>query len=408
MNSNITKHINDSAKIDFSSIHELLINNSISPSYTSIDKSQITVAKPSLPPLNDFLPMLQEVWRSGIVTNNGPFHQRLEKELCSYLEVPNISVFSNGTLALLIAIKSLELKGEVITTPYSFVATSHVISWNGLTPVFCDIERDTLNICAKRIEPLITEKTSAILATNVYGMPCDFIGIQKIADKYNLKVIYDSAHAFGIKKDNKTILNEGDLSILSFHGTKVFTTFEGGAIICKNNKMKKKLDMYKNFAFETETSVVGQGINAKMNEFQAALGVLQLKHIDNWINIRSRLYRLYKNKLENINGVGLNIFPKNVKNNFSYFPIFIDKKEYGMSRDSLFEKLIENNILARRYFFPLISEFPLYKKQESSKKENLSIAHEISKKVICLPLHTHLTDADISEIANLIIKYSIK
>ena len=214
-----------------------------------------------------------------------------------------------------------------------------------ITPVFCDIDKNSLNISAKKIEQLINEKTSAILATNVYGMPCDFSSIQKIADKYNLKIIYDSAHAFGVKQDNKTILNEGDLSILSFHGTKVFTTFEGGAIICKNKKIKKQLDMFKNFAFETEISVMGHGINAKMNEFQAALGVLQLKHVDNWINIRGRIHNLYTSKLKNVNGIGLNPFPKNVKNNFSYFPIFIDKEKYGLSRDVLYEKLTENSVL---------------------------------------------------------------
>ena len=310
-------------------------------------------------------------------------------------------------MALLLGIKALGLKGEIITTPYSFVATTHVISWNGLKPVFCDIDENTLNISPKNIEPLINEKTSAILATNVYGRPCDFNFIEKIAQKYNLKVIYDSAHAFGVEDEKQSILNYGDLSILSFHGTKVFTTFEGGAVVSQNNKNKDKLDKLKNFAYNGETSIVGHGINAKMNEFQSALGVLQLKHVENYINIRRSLWKFYINELQGIEGIEIKKFPKNIKNNFSYFPIFVDEEKYGISRDELYHRLINKNIFARRYFYPLISDFKPYSNNRTASHETLPAAYKVSRSVICLPLHTHLNRSNIIKISN-IIKSSYK
>ena len=372
-------------------------------SYVSNDNSDIiTVSKPSLPPVEEFIPLIQQIWRSGQITNNGEFHKKFENVLGEYLDNKNVSLVANGTLALLLALKALDVKGEVITTPYSFVATSHVLNWNGLTPIFCDINPKTLNICSKKIEPLITENTTAILATHVYGRPCDLEKIDLIAKKYNLKVIYDAAHAFGVKVNNKSLLNFGDVSAVSFHGTKVFTTFEGGAVVAKNNDIKLKIDMYKNFAFKNENTVVDVGINAKMNEFQAALGLLQFKYFDKYINCRKRLYNYYLSKLKHISGIDLNFIPKNLIYNYSYLPIFINKKKFGKSRDELYDHLKHNNILARKYFYPLITDYPSYKNSKNSSHKDIPNAFKISRSVLCLPLHTSLDTKIINKIIYLI------
>ena len=372
-------------------------------SYVANDNSDIiTVSKPSLPPVEEFIPLVKQIWRSGQITNNGDFHKKFENVLGEYLDNKNVSLVANGTLALLLALKALDVKGEVITTPYSFVATSHVLNWNGLTPIFCDINPKTLNICSNKIEPLITENTTAILATHVYGRPCDLEKIDLIAKKYNLKVIYDAAHAFGVKVNNKSLLNFGDVSAVSFHGTKVFTTFEGGAVVAKNNDIKLKIDMYKNFAFKNENTVVDVGINAKMNEFQAALGLLQFKYFDKYINCRKRLYNYYLSKLKHISGIDLNFIPKNLVYNYSYLPIFINEKQFGKSRDDLYNHLKYNNILARKYFYPLITDYPSYKNSKNSSHEDIPNAFKISRSVLCLPLHTSLDTKIIDKIIYLI------
>ncbi|WP_413242925.1 DegT/DnrJ/EryC1/StrS family aminotransferase [Providencia sp. PROV228] len=362
--------------------------------------NNITVTSPLLPPLEELTPYLEDIWSRKWLTNNGYYHQLLEKELCNYLKVDYISLFSNGTLALITALQSLELKGEVITTPYSFVATSHAILLNNLKPVFVDIDPNTFNIDPKKIEEAITENTSAILPVHVYGNPCDHDAIQEIADKHGLKVIYDAAHAFGVTKNGLSILNWGDLSILSFHATKAYSTIEGGAIICHTKEMKEKLDRLKNFGYESETEISMLGSNAKMNEVQAAFGLATLKHIDNAINIRNNIANLYREKISAIKGLTYLSHVEGVNFNDSYFPIFINENEFGMSRDQLYFKLRENNILSRRYFYPLITDFDFYKENPHIIKHDLSISKAVSDNVICLPIHHSITTEDI----NLILK----
>lgn len=365
---------------------------------------KIYVTKPFLPPLEEFLPYLEDIWREKWLTNNGKYHQLLEERLRDYLGVKYLSLFSNGTLALLTALQTLRITGEVITTPYSFVATTHALWWNNIMPVFVDIEPETFNINPEKIEAAITPKTSAILPVHVYGNPCNIERLKEIADVYGLKIIYDSCHAFGVKIRGTSILNFGDLSVLSFHATKVYTTFEGGAIICHDETTKKRIDYLKNFGFANETTVVGPGINAKMNEFQAALGVLQLKYVDQSIEKRKKLADLYRKALKDIPGVKyLNDLPE-TRHNYQYFPILIDKKEYGIERDRLYEILKENNIYSRRYFYPLISHFPIYRNLESAKPSNLPVAEEITKKVLCLPIYPDLSEEQLSLIVDIIAR----
>ncbi|WP_426578382.1 DegT/DnrJ/EryC1/StrS family aminotransferase [Xenorhabdus stockiae] len=357
--------------------------------------NNITVTSPLLPPLEELTPYLEDIWSKKWLTNNGHYHQLLEKELCGYLGVDYISLFSNGTLALITALQALELKGEVITTSYSFVATSHAILLNNLKPVFVDIDPNTFNLDPKKIEEAITEHTSAILPVHVYGNPCDNDSIQKIADKYGLKVVYDAAHAFGVTKDGISVLNWGDLSILSFHATKAYSTIEGGAIICHTKEMKNKLDRLKNFGYESEIQISMLGSNAKMNEIQAAFGLATLKHIDNAINIRNGIAKIYREKISTIKGLSCLSPVEGVNFNDSYFPIFIDEKEFGMSRDQLYFKLKEKNILSRRYFYPLITDFNFYKENPSIIKHNLDISKKLSDSVICLPIHHEISSDDI-------------
>ena len=371
-------------------------------STNSNNRNPIYVTRPVLPDLDEFMPYLKEIWDTKILSNSGPFHEQLEKELAKFLGVPYLSLFANGTLALVTALQVLRIKGEVITTPYSFVATAHSLWWNNIKPVFVDIEPEFLNLNPEKIEEAITPETTAILPVHIYGNPCNMDRIKEIADVYGLKVIYDAAHAFGVLYDGTSILNHGDLSILSFHATKVFNTMEGGAIICHDKTTKQRIDYLKNFGFADETVVVAPGINSKMNEMQAALGLLQLKSHNQNIEKRKSIVNTYRNKLSGIDGISFLNFQKNVESNYSYFPVFIDEKAYGKSRDQLYEKLKNNNIFSRRYFFPLISDFPVYRGLESSKVDNLPIAKQVSEKVLCLPLYPDLSQNDIDRIVNII------
>ncbi len=358
------------------------------------------VTKPSLPDLDEFIPYLKEIWRNKILTNNGPFHQQLEKELSDFLGVKYVSLFANGTLALVTALQVLRVTGEVITTPYSFVATTHSLWWNNINPVFVDIEPEFCNLDPERIEVAITPKTTAILPVHVYGNPCKVERIQEIADIYGLKVIYDAAHAFGVQYRGKSICDFGDLSVLSFHATKVFNTMEGGAIICHDAASKKRIDYLKNFGFAGETKVMAPGINSKMNEMQAALGLLQLKHYDDNEQKRKAVAEMYRQGLSQVKGIAIMPEPINTITNHSYFTIFVNERDYGLSRDHLYEKLKQNGIFGRRYFYPLISQFPMYKSLDSATPNNLIVASRMSNEIICLPIYPDLEP----EIINLIIK----
>lgn len=369
-----------------------------------MDNELITVTSPLLPNLDDFNEMLKQIWASKWITNNGSFHKQLEKELAVYLKVPYISLFTNGTLPLITALQALRITGEVITTPYSFVATTHALWWNGIKPVFVDIDPTTGNINPDKIEAAITPKTTAIMPVHVYGKPCDTKRIQEIADQYGLKVIYDAAHAFGVEVNGESILNAGDLSTLSFHATKVYNTVEGGAMVMHDEKMKKRIDYLKNFGFANETTVVGSGINSKMDEVRSAYGLLNLKQVDAAIEARHQVAIKYREVLRNVEGVTFFDDIPSVRHNYSYFPIFIDAKKYGMTRDELYFKMKEQNVLGRRYFYPLISEFSTYRGLESAKPENLPEAHKMADSVICLPMHHALSNDDIQRILDSIIK----
>lgn len=358
---------------------------------------KIYVTQPYLPPLEEFVPYLEQIWANKVLTNGGPFHQQLEQALCDYLGVPHISLFSNGTLALITALQALDIKGEVITTPYSFVATAHALLWQNCTPVFVDIEPHTLNLDPAKIEAAITPQTTAILPVHCYGNPCDTEAIQKIADQYKLRVIYDAAHAFGVEDAGGSILRHGDLSVLSFHATKVFNTFEGGAIVCRDAKTKQHIDHLKNFGFVDETTVVAPGINGKMSEINAAFGLLQLEHMPTVMQRRAEIDALYREQLANIPGITCLPKGNQIVANHSYFPILIGP-EYPLSRDALYEKLKEHGIYARRYFYPLISDFPMYKSLPSSTAETLKEAQASAASVLCLPIFPALTPADQNKI----------
>ena len=366
--------------------------------------SNIFVTQPFLPPLEEFEVYLKQIWESKILTNNGQFHQELEEKLCEYLGVKYISLFTNGTLALITALQALKITGEVITTPFSFVASTHSLYWNSIRPVFCDIEENYFTLDPDKIEALITPQTTAILPVHVYGNPCNNDKIQQIANAYNLKVIYDAAHAFGVKVNNNSIFNFGDLSILSFHATKVFNTFEGGAIVSHTPEMKQHIDDLKNFGFRDEVTVVSPGINAKMNEIQAAMGLLQLKHVDVLIEKRRTVDRLYREGLKNVKGIRLLSPEPNVCYNHSYFPVLVDEEFYGKSRDALYEELKRNNIYGRRYFYPLISQFSIYSGLTSAQKGKMPIAERTAEQVICLPIYPDLNTEAIYEICSIIIK----
>ena len=364
----------------------------------------ITVTSPLLPGLEEFNEVLKEIWASKWITNNGRFHKLLEKELAAYLRVPYISLFTNGTLPLITALQALRISGEVITTPYSFVATTHSLWWNGIKPVFVDIDPRTGNIDPNKIEAAITPKTTAIMPVHVYGKPCDTQRIQEIADKYGLKVIYDAAHAFGVEINGESILNAGDMSTLSFHATKVYNTIEGGALVMHDETTKKRIDYLKNFGFAGETEIVAPGINSKMDEMRAAYGLLNLKQVDVAIEARHQVAIRYRNALRTVSGISFFDDMPGVKHNYSYFPIFINADEYGIARDELYFKMKEQNVMGRRYFYPLISTFTTYRGLPSAVPENLPEAHKMADSVICLPMHHVLSEKDVERIINCIIK----
>ncbi len=398
-----------------------------------MDNKQITVTSPLLPNLDEFHELLKEIWDSKWITNNGSFHRQLEAALAEYLKVPYVSLFTNGTLPLLTALQALRITGEVITTPYSFVATTHSIWWNGCKPVFVDVDPKTGNMDPDKIEAAITPKTTAIMPVHCYGKPCDVRRIKEIADKYGLKVIYDAAHAFAleipkneadyklafdeannvfnpsqasrkIEVETESILNWGDMSTLSFHATKVYNTIEGGAMIMHDAETKKRIDYLKNFGFAGETTVVGPGINSKVDEMRAAYGLLNLKQVDAAIKARKETADTYREALRGVEGLTFYEDMPGVKHNYSYFPIFIDVEKYGMTRDEIYFKMKEANVLGRRYFYPLISEFSTYRGLESARKENLPNAHKMADTVICLPMHHELSEEDMDRILNLIVK----
>ena len=369
-----------------------------------MNKDIITVTSPLLPNLDEFTESLKEIWESKWITNNGQFHQKLEAALAEYLKVPYVSLFTNGTLPLLTALQALRITGEVITTPYSFVATTHALWWNGIKPVFVDIDPSTGNIDPQKIEAAITPRTTAILPVHVYGKPCDTEAIQAIADKYGLKVIYDAAHAFGVEVNGESLLNAGDMSTLSFHATKVFNTIEGGAMVMHDEKTKQRIDYLKNFGFANEVEVVGPGINSKMDEIRSAYGLLNLKQVDAAIAARQKVAVAYREALRNVDGISFWDDMPGVRHNYSYFPIFVDAEKYGMTRDELYMKMKDQGVWGRRYFYPLISEFSTYRGLESSRPENLPNAHMMADTVICLPMHHALTEAEIDKIIMVISK----
>ena len=369
-----------------------------------MNKKNITVTSPLLPNLDEFHEMLKEIWDSKWITNNGQFHKQLEKALCEYLKVPYISLFTNGTLPLLTALQALRITGEVITTPYSFVATTHSIWWNGCKPVFVDIDPRTGNIDPDKIEAAITPKTTAIMPVHVYGKPCDTKRIKEIADKYGLKVIYDAAHAFGVEVNGESVLNAGDMSTLSFHATKVYNTLEGGALVMHDEQTKKRIDYLKNFGFAGETEVVAPGINSKVDEVRSAYGLLNLKQVDSAIAARKKVAIRYREALRDVPGIRFFDDMPGVRHNYSYFPVFIDAEKYGMTRDELYFKMKEQGVLGRRYFYPLISTFSTYRGLPSAAPENLPVATKMANEVICLPMHHALSEEDIQRILNTIIR----
>lgn len=381
-----------------------------------MNQYKITVTSPLLPDLDEFNELLREIWKSKWITNNGSFHQQLEKALAEYLKVPYISLFTNGTLPLLTALQALRITGEVITTPYSFVASTHSIWWNGCRPVFVDIEEKTCGIDPEKIEAAITPKTTAIMPVHCYGKPVNIDAIQAIADKYGLKVIYDAAHAFGVEVNGKSVLSAGDMSTLSFHATKVYNTLEGGALIVKDEETKKRIDYLKNFGFVGETEVVAPGINSKMDELRCAYGLLNLQQVDAAIAARKEVARKYVEALKDISGIRIPSYiqesldnsplstgeRQRVRLNYSYFPIFVNAKEYGMTRDQLYFKMREANVYGRRYFYPLISTFSTYRGLPSAAPENLPIATKIADEVICLPIHHELHQSDINLVIDIV------
>lgn len=367
-----------------------------------MENRNITVTSPLLPDLDEFHQMLKEIWDSKWITNNGSFHRQLEKELADYLKVPYISLFTNGTLPLITALQALHVTGEVITTPYSFVATTHSLWWNGIKPVFVDIDPATCNLDPAKIESAITSRTTAIMPVHCYGKPCDVKEIQRIADKYGLKVIYDAAHAFGVEVDGDSVLNAGDMSTLSFHATKVYNTIEGGALVMHDEKTKRRIDYLKNFGFKSETEVVAPGINSKMDEIRSAYGLLALKQVDASIERRRQVAVRYRSELRGVPGITFFDDMPGVRHNYSYFPIFVDAEKYGMTRDELYQKMKDKGVLSRRYFYPLISSFGTYSGLESSDPANLPVANRIADSVLCLPMHHELSEEDMDKIISLI------
>ena len=364
----------------------------------------ITVTSPLLPDLSELVKSLEQIWKYKWLTNCGPFHQKLEVELCEYLKVKHLSLFTNGTLPLITALQALHITGEVITTPYSFVATTHAIWWNGLKPVFVNVDPVTCNINPEKIEEAITPQTTAIMPVHVYGTPCDTERIQAIADKHGLKVIYDAAHAFGVEVNGKSVLEAGDMSTLSFHATKVYNTVEGGALIMHDKETKRYIDYLRNFGFSGETEIVAPGINSKMDEMRAAYGLINLKQANAAIESRRQVAMWYRDALKDVKGISyLNDMP-NVRHNYAYFPIFVDADVYGMTRDELYAKMKAGNVLGRRYFYPLISNLAVYRSLESAAPSHLPVANKIADSVICLPMYAGLTKEETERVVAQIVQ----
>jgi dTDP-4-amino-4,6-dideoxygalactose transaminase len=366
-----------------------------------MDRKPTYVTRPFLPPLEEFLPYLESIWESRWLTNAGPFHERLESDLARHLGVDHLALFTNGTIGLVTALQALRITGEVITTPYSFVATAHSLLWNNIRPVFVDVDPITCNLDPALVEAAITPQTTAILAVHCYGTPCDVAALQDLADKYNLKIIYDAAHAFRVSLGNESVLRHGDLSVLSFHATKVFHTFEGGAIVCPDAKTKQRIDFLKNFGFADEVTIVAAGINGKMSEIQAAMGLAQLPHIEELIRLRGEVDATYRRELANVPGITLPPDPVGFTPNYSYFPIFVETG-YGITRDGLYDRLRQQNIFARRYFYPLISDMPMYRGLASASPENLPQARRLADRVLCLPIYPDLPSDDLRRTIDLI------
>lgn len=354
----------------------------------------IFVTEPSLPPLDDFIPYLRKIWDNKWLTNNGEFHRKFEAALAEYLGVKYVSLFTNGMIALQVGMQALRITGEVITTPFTFVATTHAIHWNNCAPVFCDIEPDTFTMDPAKVESLITPRTTALMPVHVYGNPCDNEKLQKIADTYGLKLFYDAAHVFGVRKDGVSVCNWGDLSMLSFHATKVFNTFEGGALVTNDENLKKRIDFLKNFGFADEVTVVAPGSNGKMDEFRAAYGLLQLKMVDGEIAKRQKVAERYREALADVPGISTLYDLPGVRHNYAYFPIRVNAKKYGCTRDVLYEKLKAQNIMSRRYFYPLCSDFPTYRGLPSATAENLPVATKVAQEILCLPMYAELKDQE--------------
>jgi dTDP-4-amino-4,6-dideoxygalactose transaminase len=366
------------------------------------ENKPVFVTQPSLPPLEEFISSLKQIWENKILTNNGPFHRQFEKELAEYLGVEYLSLFANGTLALVTALQALRITGEVITTPFSFVATTHSLWWNNIKPVFADIEPGYFNLDPGRVEAAITPQTTAIMPVHVYGNPCQVDRFQQLADAYGLKLIYDAAHAFGVKMNGNSVLQFGDLSVLSFHATKVFNTFEGGAIVCHDEVTKRRIDNLKNFGFLNETTVVIPGINAKMNEVQAAMGLLQLKYVDESIRKRREIAQYYRNCLQGIKGIRCLDDMAGVEHCYPYFPVLIDKDKYGKTRDQVYDLLKQHNIYGRRYFYPLISQFQTYRGLPSALPENLPVATTVGDQALCLPIFSELGMESVNRIVQIL------
>lgn len=366
-----------------------------------MNNKPIYVTQPSMPDLEEFLPYLREIWENKILTNSGPFHQRLEQALCEYLGVSHVSLFTNATVALVTAFQALDLSGEVITTPYSFVATAHCLMWNRLKPVFVDVDPNTLNMDPERIEAAITHETKAILPVHCYGHPCQVEVIQAIADRHDLKVVYDAAHAFGVKDAGGSVLRHGDLSILSFHATKVFNTFEGGAIVCPDAETKTRIDQLKNFGISDEVTIEAPGINGKMSEFNAAFGLLQLRHVDEAIRRRRVLDTHYRDRIARVKGIRCLPLDTDSVANYSYFPILV-QEDFPVDRDTLHQLLKDQGIIARRYFYPLISEFAVYKNLPSAGQRDLPVATQAAQKVLCLPIYPALPIDEVNRIIDII------
>lgn len=366
------------------------------------EKKIISVTSPLLPSLEEFIPYLKKIWESKWITNNGTFHKQLEQALCEYLGVEHLSLFTNGTLPLITALQALRITGEVITTPYSFVATTHALWWNGIKPVFVDIDPKTCNLDPEKIERAITPKTTAIMPVHCYGNPCNVQSIQEIADKYGLSVIYDAAHAFGVRIGGRSILEAGDMSTLSFHATKVFNTVEGGSLVCHDEKTKKRIDYLKNFGFVSETEVIAPGINSKMDEVRAAFGLLNLRQVEDAIEARHLVAMQYREGLKDVHGIAFMEDMEGVKHNYSYFPIFVNADEYGMTRNELYYMMREYGVFGRRYFYPLISDFSTYRGLDSANQANLPVATRIAEQVICLPMHHELKTDEVEKIINVI------